>query len=50
MCGDEGVGGLGSRLEMLFCEELGSMPFVVGEFASTGLPFSIRYSYHQSLR
>jgi hypothetical protein len=48
-CGDDGVGGLGSRLEILFCEEDGSTPFVVGEADSpaTGLPFSIRYSYHQ---
>jgi hypothetical protein len=50
ICADEGVGGLGSRLEMLLWDEVGSTPFVVGEFASTGLPFSIRYSYHQSLR
>jgi hypothetical protein len=47
--GDDGVGGLGSRLEILFCDEDGWTPFIVGEVDSTGLPFSIRYSYYKLL-
>lgn len=47
--GNLGVGGLGSKLEILFCSAAESevTPLVVIGGGSSGFPLSTRYSYHQ---